>query len=316
MSPADKHRTGLSLFLTLLVLNFLWAPVNLMVRFARGFGFSSAGIGLVRWSGITLGLFLLLTIPWFRKISGSQPTSWKIRFVAIGLGLLFIGPAHLLYYITLSNVPTAEGAVYNTTAPIYVALMAGWVLRERVYGRTWIALAIGSVGAYIVSVGFGLPNFHEHGHLGYSLLYILGIFLETVGGTLSIALVRRSSGITVLAWESIGTALAALVGTVLFTSTLPLTFAHQPWQWAPVLYLIVMSGILAFGGWYILAERSPISLMAVSIAIQPPLAAVLGFFVLHEPISTNLLVGSLLVTGALLLAALEPEQKVAEATVS
>jgi drug/metabolite transporter (DMT)-like permease len=77
--------------------------------------------------------------------------------------------------------------------------------------------------------------------------------------------------------------------------------------------MVIGAGILAFGSWYVLAERSPLSLMVVSLALQPPVAALLGYFFLREALTVQTAVGTLFVLVALGLAASEPKDELAPA---
>jgi drug/metabolite transporter (DMT)-like permease len=307
-SPAEKSRGSAALFSQLALLNLLWAPVNLMVRWAQAAGFSAAGIGLVRWIGVAIGMFALLALPSFRRLVKARWPTKREALAAALVGVAFMGPAHLLYYATLAHVPTVEGAVLNTTAPFWVALLSGFVLREHVTPRTWVAIGLGAVGTYIVSVGFALPNLADRSHdAGSSLLYLLGIVLESLGGVFAVYLVRRASGATVFAFETIGTSTAVMLAPLVMPATLGLAVPHIGAGWLPLAYLIAISGIFAFCAWNVLAERSPLSLMVVSIAIQPPLAAVLGYFFLREPLTTPMVVGAAFVFCGLVIAATGPE---------
>jgi drug/metabolite transporter (DMT)-like permease len=47
----------------------------------------------------------------------------------------------LLFLTALSRMPLAEAAAIAFMAPLFIAVLSGRVLRERVQPRTWIALA-------------------------------------------------------------------------------------------------------------------------------------------------------------------------------
>ncbi|RYG68133.1 hypothetical protein EON77_15810 [bacterium] len=69
-----------------------------------------------------------------------------------------------------------------------------------------------------------------------------------------------------------------------------------------IAYLVLAAGVVTFSTWYVLTERAPLSLMVLPIGLQPPIAAVLGFFFLNEGITPSAPIGALLILLALALA--------------
>ena len=295
------------LFAILALLNTIWAPVNLMVTKALGAGFSPAGIGLVRWTFVAIVCAVATRIP---AVAGRLKLRLPNRRDFVGsllLGALLAGPAHLIYYLALRHTLTVEGTVFNTTAPLWVALFAGLFLRERIGPRRWTALAIGTAGAYVAAVGFAAPSLHA-GHAGWNALYLLGTLMESVTAVSLAALVRRSSGLTVFGVEAIGMTAVFVVAPLLFPAALPVHIPAVGLGWAPLLYLIVFAGVIAFGTWFTLVERAPLSLMVLTLALQPVIAAVISYLALGERVTTSVAFGAGLVVVALAVAVFEPSR--------
>jgi drug/metabolite transporter (DMT)-like permease len=55
-----------------------------------------------------------------------------------------------LFFTALRHVPLAEATAVSFTSPFMVALLAGWLLRERVSSVHWLAIASGFAGALLV----------------------------------------------------------------------------------------------------------------------------------------------------------------------
>jgi drug/metabolite transporter (DMT)-like permease len=273
-----------------------------MVKVARDHAFSPAGIGLVRWLGIAIGLAVVIRIPYFRRTLQLVSPSRLDGFWSFLIGLVFTGPAHLLYYLSIGHTSTTEGTVFNATSPLWVAFFAAVLLRESVDGRRWVALLLGAGGTYVTAVGFVVPSL-QHGHAAWNGLYLLGTMLECIAGVLLAGLVRRSSGLVVLAWETGGIVLTMILGPVLLPGKLPLELAPFGVAWVPLAYLVLLPGLFAFGAWVTLVEKVPLSLMAVSNAIQPVFAAVIGFVAIGEAITGQTVLGTVLVILALVVAA-------------
>lgn len=293
------------LFAVLTLLSCLWAPVNLVVDWAFSKGFSPLGVGLVRWTGVAIVFGVLTRVPYVRKWLKLKSPTRRDFALSILLGLLLTGPAHLFYYIALQHTQSVEGTVFNTTAPLWTALFAGLILREHVGPRRWLALAIGTVGAYVTAVGFALPSLHA-GHAGQNALYLVGTLMESVTGVILAGLVRRSSGITVFGAESIGMATAFVVSALVVPAAAPLRVPMVGLAWLPLLYLIFIAGAFAFGTWATLVERAPLSMMVISLAVQPPMAAIAAYLARGERVSSNVVLGAAFVAVALIIEVYEP----------
>lgn len=287
----------------LAILNVIWTPVNYFVRIASNEGMSAIAIAFCRWGTLAVILHLLLRLPAVRKITRAKWPTRSQGIQALCIGLFLLGPAHAFYYLALTGgTSTVVGTVLNTTSPIWTALLAFAFLRERAEPKRIVAMTIGFVGAWIVVIGFQLPNLHQ-GSTSGNLLYLLGTVCETLGGVLATRLVVKSSGITVLALEILGAAIS--LGLTALT-VMPFSLGHAGLASLGALsYLILMSGLVCFGVWYVFLEKAPLSLMVISILLQSPLSAVLGYFALGEKITSDLVMGSVLILIALLVAASE-----------
>ncbi|MDX2066460.1 MAG: DMT family transporter [Fimbriimonadaceae bacterium] len=284
-------------------MNLLWSPVNLIVNLAHRDGASTFAIAAVRWTTLALLLGLLLATPWFRGLTGAKWPGRRDGLTCVVLGLLLFGPSHALYYFAITKTSSFEGTALGTTAPIWVALLSFFFLREHIGWARAISIVIGFVGAYLVSVGFQLPSLSQ-GHTFGNSLYLLAVFMECIAGVWSIHIARRTSGITVLWLQILGAAVFMILGPVLFPTALAFSISGTGLTfWACIGYLVVFSGLITFSVWYTLAERAPLSLMVVTILMQPPLAALLGVWFLGETVTVNVAVGTGLILAALALSA-------------
>lgn len=281
-----------------------------MIRTATNGGFSPAAIALFRWGSLGLLLFTALQLPAFRKMTRAQWPTRADAGRAMLIGLLFFGPSHLVYYAALTRTSTVEGTVLGTTAPVWTALMAFLVLRERVKGRRALAIGVGFAGAWVVSIGFAVPEL-QAGHTSGNLLYLVGVLAESAAGVYSAAIVRRSSGITTLAFQVLGAVVTLMLVPLLLPGVFAFSVGTSLASVGAVAYLIFLPGLFCFSVWYMLVERTPLSLMVLSILLQPPLSALLAHFVLHEPLTPPIVLGGVLILSALVIGATEPRKEAA-----
>jgi len=283
----------------------LWAPVNLLVSLAVKDGASPVAIAATRWCSLALLLGLCLTVPSFRRFTNARWPITKDRIIAIALGFCFFGPAHAIYYYAITRTSTFEGNILGTTAPLWVAVLSFFFLRERISRIRVIAIVVGFVGAYVVSVGFAAPSLNQ-GHTFGNSLYLGAVVIESICGVLAIQIARRSSGITTLWLQVVGAAIFLSAAPIVLPSVFPYTFNGSGATTAFVLtYLVLISGLVTFGIWYTLAEKAPLSLMVITLLLQPPLATGLGMLFLNEKPNLQTALGSALILAALLIGTLE-----------
>gem|GEM_PF-873863 len=287
------------------LLNVLWAPVNYFIQRATADGTSATALAGTRWTlfGILMGG--LLAWPRFRAAFDVKwPSARDVR-LALLLGALLFGPAHALYYYALAKTSTIEGTVINTTAPIWTTILAFLVLRERGNPVRTASLVLGVLGAYLVSIGPQLPDLAT-GHTQGNLLYLSATVTECLAGVFAVAIVRRSSGLPVLWLQSIGAAVALAAVALAFPNVFPWRYDSVGWPtYTSLAYMVLVAGLITFGMWYRLVEKAPLSLMVISLMMQPPLSALIGHYGLGEAVGPNVWLGLAPILLALLVAANE-----------
>jgi drug/metabolite transporter (DMT)-like permease len=170
-----------------------------------------------------------------------------------------------LFFTALRYVPLAEATAVSFTSPFMVALLASWVLRERVSGVHWLAIALGFAGALVViRPGVGAVN--------PSLFLVVGNAACYAGYQV---LTRR-----VAAYDRPETSVSydALVGTVLLSAVVPFFWRPpaEPEHWL----LLAVIGLLGVLGHYCGARAlvaTPASTLAPLYYVQLISAAVLGY---------------------------------------
>lgn len=101
-----------------------------------------------------------LEIVFFRNVFGVGLilfSLWRVRpeFVGGKPFLLFfrgfIGfSALLLFFYNIAKMPLADAMTFSKTSPIFTALLAWWLLKERLKSKAWLAIFAGFVGMALI----------------------------------------------------------------------------------------------------------------------------------------------------------------------
>ena len=146
-----------------------------------GFLLFSANDALGKWMAATYapGQILLirntaslaLLVPFIVK-SGIRPLFTLERPWLQVLRLVFATTEVLFFYWAVSGLPLADAMTYYLAGPIYVTVLAAFVLKEHVGWRRWSAVGVGFIGVLIaMEPSAGVFNFHALVAFTGSLLY-------------------------------------------------------------------------------------------------------------------------------------------------
>jgi drug/metabolite transporter (DMT)-like permease len=215
------------------------------------------------------------------------------RKVLAGVMLVFD-----LGYWRYSNALTsvANATTLTNLTPVVVTLVGWWVFRERPKALFLVALAAAIAGAVTMSLGAdgGQGSNPPLGDVfaAVTALWYAGYFIAVKG-----ARDRHSAG-RVMLWS---TAIAApgllLAALLLGEQVLPGSWGG----WAACAGLGLMH-VVGQGGVAWSLGRLPAALTAVTVLIQPVVAALLGWLIFAETLTPMQAVGGVVVLGAIVLA--------------
>lgn len=229
------------------------------------------------------GFALLVLLPWLFKVgsSGLKTAHFSLHMFRSLTGLV----AMYCFFYVLANMPLAAAMMALLTAPFIVPIVARVWLKERISLKTVVAMMIGFAGVAVVLKP-------ETGSLNvYATVALFCACLVAISKC-SIRKLSSSEPSTriVFYFTSVGT----------LVSFVPSLF---DWQHVAIENwgLIVAMGTMAAVGQLLmtkafqLASPVQIGLLTYSSVI---FAAVLGFYFWQEPVSTGLLLGTVLIVVA------------------
>ena len=108
--------------------------------------------------------------------------------------------AMILFFYTITTIPLAEAITLNKTSPLFVTILAYFLLGEQLHKRTLFALFVGFIGIVLITKPFAMALSYEH------ILGVLGGFFAAAAYT-TIKKIKDiyDSRIIVLSFVGVGT---------------------------------------------------------------------------------------------------------------
>ncbi len=269
-------------FLAVAVASVIWGSNGVIVNHVS---LPSYTIAFFRVSFATLSLWLrvLFTRKWKDiQVRGA----WRI-LVILGL-LLASGWAFLFQAMKL--IPIGNAVLLNYTAPIFVALLAPIILRERVRRTTLYALALSLAGILLIS---STQDFQVYG------LSLPGVISALLAGFLyGVFVIFAKKTLTSLSGYSVALYSYSFSTVFLAPSIIQVDLSMNSSSWLLLLFLGVFNTAFAVtlylrGLRLIKAQEA-----AVLTYLEPASAVGFGYLLLAQQPTPTMIVGGLLILSA------------------
>jgi drug/metabolite transporter (DMT)-like permease len=297
---SPRNARLLSAAFLLMAANLLWAGQGVAVKFLAG-GLGPLATALLPLYSITiLGLGILARQ---QDVVQKFRAAWKLRrefFLAGTCGQLMaqVGMTLGVSWSTASN-----GVILSLLIPIFGALIAVWLLRERLSTLRIATLLLGVAGVYLLSpfhvrTGSGTQT-HQ---LAGNLLIATGCLGSAFYNVYSKRLLDYFSGIEILFFSYLSTTLFSL----------PVLFVFEPHclgnlaqltlvQWTAFGYLAVF----LYGVSMVLFLKAlgtvDVVIASVSLYLMPLFGVALAFSILGERLAPRAILGSAIILVATLI---------------
>jgi drug/metabolite transporter (DMT)-like permease len=213
----------------------------------------------------------------------STPRTWA-AVIALGLlgNALYLGST----YEALRHLASGVGAIVASTNPLALALVAPWLLHERL---TWpklagLALGFGGVVAImVVRTGSGSAEPRDVG---------IAFFGVLAGVASTIVFKRWCADLdlrAVVPLQLLASALVVLPGALLFEGA-----PHALWSWQLVASFWYVVLVMSFGAsvlWFWLLTHGEASRVSAYYFLTPVFGLALAAVLLHEPVGVHDLAG-------------------------
>ncbi|MFG1421412.1 DMT family transporter [Roseixanthobacter liquoris] len=247
-----------------------------------------------------IGVLLLLPVALLGKASWPARRDWA---ATVGLGLLFFALFPLLFNASLIFTTAGRGALCLSTLPLLSLVMGRLLGREALTGRKTAGVLI-ATGGVALSLLSGLSVAPDGAWRG-DLLMVAAALCMALYGIWSKPLIGRSGPVPFTVMSMGVGALCLVAISWARGSFAPLAQLGAP-QWGAALYLGAIGSALTFYLWAFALEHTTPTRVAVSVTVNPVIAALAGAIVLNEPLRWNLVAGIVTVLAGIWLAVTRP----------
>ena len=195
----------------------------------------------------------------------------------------------IAWFVALTLIPLAQLIAFEFTNPIWVALLAPFLLGERVTRRLAAAIALGFVGVLIVArpegAGFGQGQ----------ALALFAAFAFALNAILTRRIMAQDTVLCVVFWMAVIQACMGFAGVLAMGAGWPPAGA---WGW------IALVAVTGLSGHYCLTSalgHAPASLVAPMDFLRLPAVTVVGALVYGESVSVSVFLGAVVILAANLL---------------
>jgi drug/metabolite transporter (DMT)-like permease len=241
---------------------------------------------------------MLLLAP--RAIGRLSPAA---RRHALVLGVLY-GGAQILQTLGLAHTAASVSGFITGMYVVLTPLLAALLLRTRINGVTWLAVALAMVGLGVLSLNGLSVGYGEALTLIAAVLYAVHI-------------------VGLGAWSRPGDAIGMsilqclVITAVCFVAAVPdgITLPDRAGDWVAVTYMALIAGAAALLGQTWAQSHLPPTRSAIIMSSEPVFAAVFAVLLGGESATLRMLLGGAMVITAMVVVELVPRRKATEASV-
>ncbi|MGA2789914.1 MAG: DMT family transporter [Candidatus Bathyarchaeia archaeon] len=262
-----------------IALSIIWGLAFVAIKRAE-FELSPANLTILRWL-IASGGFLVLA-----PVFGRPKNPIKRRHIP---RILLVSFASVVgYHLSLNYAETIVSSglagLLISFGPIFIVLLSAVFLKEKIGNRLMLALAV--AGAVILSINTDLSFLQITGPSAV----VLAAFMYSIYSVGSKPLVKEYGALPIAIW-------VAAIGTVFTLPLLSWNFLDQVstlsvWGWLSVLYLAVLSTVVANMILYTLISDRAVSRLSVQLYLVPLVSLAGGILLLGENFSAFTALGA------------------------
>ena len=294
-SRQQEHLYSMVVYIKLLLTAVFWGGTFIAGRALAGHvsPFSAAFLRFAVASAFLL-VFLL-------KADGRIPAIQKKQLLPIFvLGLTGVCAYNFFFFKGLERIEAGRAAVIIANNPVFIALFSALLFKERLSRLQLCGILLSVTGAVVVVLKGNVAHLWAGG-FGQGELFIFGCVLSWV----TFSLVGKSVLVTLppltAIFFSAVVGSAMLLGPAIAEGLLADISRYRPLDWLSIFYLGFFGTAAGFVWYYDGIKAIGPTKAGLFINFVPISAIVMAFFLLGEPLTGSLFIGTLLVVSGVFL---------------
>lgn len=286
-----------AIVLLCLVWGSLWGLVKHSLQVFPPFLFISTRL-------ILAALTLMLVQHLLRKSIFPQRGEWKklmISSVMICIGF------YATQTFAMQFVDSGLSAVLVFTMPIFIGVLAHYVLKERLNTQKILGLILGTLGL----VAILWPQLHDL-HFNLSLIGQAFLILSGFFWALTTVYIKQNFAtydkMKLTIWQLLIGGFVILIGAVIF-EPIDVHVWINPLNDSMLFYIAVVGTGFAFALWNWIVSQVDTFVASISIMCIPILSLFFGYMLWHEPITLNILIGAAFICTGIMMSSLKIQMK-------
>jgi drug/metabolite transporter (DMT)-like permease len=269
----------------LVLLSVIWGLAFVAIKQADS-ELSAVNLTLLRWLIVSAGFVLIYPVVIKPKVALKREDLPRLLLVAFTGVVTY----HLALNAAEDIVDASIAGLLISLAPLFIVLLSAGFLHEKVTSRLWLALLLAFAGAFAISS----PDLSlASGSLAGPLLVVVSALSSATQAVASKPLVGKYGPFPIAAWAAfLGTAMLLPLAS---TSLVAQAEALSAVGWESVLYLAILSTVLANLIFFTLVSGQVVSRLGIQLYLVPVVSAAGGVLILGEGLPwTTVLGGGLL----------------------
>ena len=231
-----------------------------------------------------LGTFIL--VPWCIR-HGIEPLRTKRLGLHVAQAAIYIAGVFSLFY-GLTIVPLAQVSALRFSVPVFTAVLATFVLREKAELQRWAIIFINFFGVFITLI----PGLRDSGTIDSGSIFVLLSSLSTAISLILIKMLNRTEG-----------TVAITIYFTVITAFISLVPALAVWQWPTwnalgALFVVAALGLIGQQATVLALRKSETHVVMPIDFTKLVWAALLGYVWFAEIPTAYVLLGGTIIFGA------------------
>lgn len=247
-----------------------------------------------------------------RASANYERPTWAQWRTSLVVGALLLVGGNGMVVLAERSLPSSLAALLVASEPFWVVLLGWWWLGQaRPGGRVVLGLLLGFGGVYLLvgeqlAAGAGASR----AQLGGVGLVLLAAFSWAAGSIFGLRSPAPRSAVLASGMQMLaGGSLLLLLGTATgeWRGLAPGQFGLAAWLgWG---YLVVFGSLVAFTAYSWLLKHAPPARVATYAYVNPVVAVLLGWAMLGEKLTPQMLVGAAVIVGSVVLITAAPKKE-------